>query len=94
MHSEAVREKILRFAVVVCKTLESKEVTLPGSVELYLVPSDSDDTCLYYFADHAPHSVFWLDEVDVYQLDLPEVISESHLGTCNDSRRRSCADRM
>ena len=94
MHSEDVREKILRFAVVVCKTLESKEVTLPDSAELYLIPSDSDDTCLYYFVDHASHSVFWLDEVDVYQLDLPEVISESHLGTCNDSRRRSCADRM
>ncbi|EJF57928.1 hypothetical protein BD309DRAFT_990653 [Dichomitus squalens] len=80
MHSETVREQVLRFAVIICKTLESKDITLPDSAELYLMPSEDGDTCRYYFVDHASHALFWLDEVDIYQLDLPEVISESHLG--------------
>ena len=81
MYSEVAREHVLRCAITVFKTLESKNILLPESAEVYLMPLDYDDACMYYFVDHASRSLFWLEEIEVADLGLVEVISESHLGT-------------
>ena len=51
MYSETVREQVLRCAVTVFKTLQSKNIIVPESAELYLLPLEYDDVCLYYFVD-------------------------------------------
>ncbi|KAI1786741.1 hypothetical protein LXA43DRAFT_1184989 [Ganoderma leucocontextum] len=79
MYSETVREQVLRCAVTIFKTLESKNILLPETAELYLMPLEYDDVCLYYFVDHASRTLFWLDEIEVCELGLMEVISETHL---------------
>ena len=81
MYSESARERVLRCAVTVFKTLEFKNILLPESAEVYIMPLDYDDACLYYFVDHASRALFWLEEIEVADLGLVEVISESHLGT-------------
>ena len=80
MYSESIKEKVLHFVAIVCKTMEEKNVTVPDSAELYLNPSETKDSCEYYFVDHASHAVFWLEDVDVYEMDMWQVVSESHLG--------------
>lgn len=80
MYSETVREQVLRCAVTVFKTLQSKNIIVPESAELYLLPLEYDDVCLYYFVDHASRALFWIDDIEVSDLGLVEVISESHLG--------------
>ncbi|KAM5533995.1 hypothetical protein V8D89_012315 [Ganoderma adspersum] len=79
MYSESAREHVLRCVVTVFKTLESKDILLPESAEVYIMPLDYDDACLYYFVDHASRALFWLEEIEVADLGLVEVISESHL---------------
>ncbi|KAM5541921.1 hypothetical protein V8D89_004231 [Ganoderma adspersum] len=81
MYSESTCEHVLHCAVTIFKSLESKNILLPDSAELYIMPLDYDDACLYYFVDHTSGALFWLEEIEVADLGLVEVISESHLGT-------------
>ena len=80
MYSETAREQVLRCSITIFKALESKSLVLPESAELYLMPLDYDDICLYYFVDHASCALFWIDDIGMSDLGLPEVISEPHLG--------------
>ncbi|KAI0356092.1 hypothetical protein OH77DRAFT_1424414 [Trametes cingulata] len=79
MYSTAVQEKVMRFAGAVAKVLEMKQISLPDSTEVYLSPSEDEEECYYYIADHASHALSWLEEVDLDQLGIPDVVSESHL---------------
>ena len=81
MYSESAREHVLRCAATIVKILESKNMLLPDSAEVYIMPLDYDDACLYYFVDHASRALFWLDDIEVADLGLGDVVSESHLGT-------------
>ncbi len=61
------------------KVIEAKQISLPDSAEVYLWPSESEDECGYYVADHAAHVLFWFEEVDLDQLSIPDAVSEAHL---------------
>ncbi|OJT02357.1 hypothetical protein TRAPUB_7140 [Trametes pubescens] len=79
IYSSITQEKVLHFAAAVVKMIDAKQISLPDSAEVYLSPSESEDECGYYVADHATHILFWLEEVDLDQLSIPDVVSEEHL---------------
>ncbi|KAI0366832.1 hypothetical protein BV20DRAFT_1123971 [Pilatotrama ljubarskyi] len=79
MYSTAVQDKVMRFAGAVAKVMEMKHITLSPSAEVYLSPSDDQEECYYYIADHSSRALSWLEEVDLDQLCIPDVVSESHL---------------
>ncbi|KAH9855347.1 hypothetical protein C2E23DRAFT_815397 [Lenzites betulinus] len=79
LYSAVIQERILHYAAVVTKVIDAKQITLPDTAEIYLSPSQSGDECSYYVADHAAHILFWFEEVDLDQLLIPDLVSESHL---------------
>ncbi|KAI8976713.1 hypothetical protein BD414DRAFT_467126 [Trametes punicea] len=78
MHSRATQERVVRFSNRVRKILDGMHISLPASVEIYLTPYN-EDQCGYYLADHASHTIAWLEVVDLDQLGIPDVVSDSHL---------------
>ncbi|KAI0763103.1 hypothetical protein BD413DRAFT_215476 [Trametes elegans] len=79
MYSAAKQEKVIRYAGVVRKVIEDKQIKFPDSAEVFLAPSEEEDVCHYYIADHASHTLSWLEAVDLDQLYIPDVVSESQL---------------
>lgn len=53
-------------------------IDLPQSYELVL-ELYSDDTCAYYLADNDRQTIFFLDNADTTELELPDVVSTEHL---------------
>ncbi|KAI0631097.1 hypothetical protein C8Q77DRAFT_1062486 [Trametes polyzona] len=79
IYCAVIQQKVLSFAAVVAKVLDAKHISLPDSAEVYLWPSDIEDECHYYVVDHTSQTMFWFEEVDLDQLCIPDVVSESHL---------------
>ncbi|KAI0676467.1 hypothetical protein C8Q78DRAFT_961205 [Trametes maxima] len=80
IYSSDVQQRILHFASLLQEVCEAAQITLPQSAEVYLCPSsEAEDECWYYIADHASHTVSWLEEVDLDELRIQDVMSESHL---------------
>ncbi|KAI0738986.1 hypothetical protein C8Q80DRAFT_1203169 [Daedaleopsis nitida] len=80
MYNPSVRAKIMHFAAVVAKILEEQSIHLPDSAELYLSPEEDEaDGCGYYIADHASHTISWLEPVDSESMGIPNSVSESNL---------------
>lgn len=85
MLSGRVQKLIARFTTEACERLEASGVTLPDSAELFLDLEDLEDeeegeeTCKYWFVDHASQTIFWAEETDVEDLNMLRIVSESHL---------------
>lgn len=63
-------------------SLAQSETSLPEGSEIYLEIDTEEDTCRYYVANHRHCSIGWLSSVQTHEeLGLPEVHSETHLGT-------------
>jgi hypothetical protein len=58
-----------------------RNVTLSNNVELFLHIDESSDAISYYFIDHLSRTQFWLDQMPTQVLNLPPVVSHSHLST-------------
>jgi hypothetical protein len=59
--------------------LESKR-SLPPFAELFLqLDEDDENTCGYYFVDHATKSEFWLKDVTSEDVDIGDSVSEAQL---------------
>ncbi len=84
MYTKSICEEIVRFTSVVGKIIESKNIALPASAELYLRPDPEDGTCGYYFVDHATHALFWLEPLGTDDLGLDEPYSELNLRMCTN----------
>ncbi|KAL7277323.1 hypothetical protein ACG7TL_009180 [Trametes sanguinea] len=78
MHNPKTLERVMRFSVTLLKVLDAAQVILPTTIEVYLLPY-SEEECGYYLTDHASHTVSWLEEVDLDQLAIADVVSDSHL---------------
>ncbi|KAH9899333.1 hypothetical protein C8Q73DRAFT_743322 [Cubamyces lactineus] len=72
------QDRVVRFATATRKAIEVLQIAIPATAEIYLLPYD-DDECGYYIVDHATHAVSWLEAVDLDQLCIPDVVSDSHL---------------
>lgn len=81
IHNEKLQERILAWATRVEETLKEKELVLPGSVEIYLDPSEDGETCWYYLADHESKAISWLEPVSSEVVGLRPAVSEEHAGT-------------
>ncbi|EGN92905.1 hypothetical protein SERLA73DRAFT_156742 [Serpula lacrymans var. lacrymans S7.3] len=61
-------------------TLWQRNIELPDSAELFLQLEDTqENSCSYYFVDHASRTEFWIDKMDTESLDMDPVVSASHL---------------
>lgn len=87
MYRQDVCARVLHFAAVVSKIVQAKGYNLPETAEVYLGPDETGKTCIYYFADHAAHSLFWLDPIESYELDIQCHFSMENLGNVPSSRR-------
>jgi hypothetical protein len=54
-----------------------RNIVLSDNVELFL--QIDDDDCAYYFIDHVTRTEFWLDALNTDDLNIPPVVSPSHL---------------
>lgn len=79
MYSSTVQEKVAHWTQVISDVLVQNHIRLPDSAELFVELDDATDSCLYYFVDHAAQTEFWIEELPTDFLDLPAVVSDSHL---------------
>lgn len=59
--------------------LSHNGLLLQSSAELLLQPDENNESCGYYFVDHARAIVFWLESTTTVAQDLPPVTSITHL---------------
>ncbi|KAI0327219.1 hypothetical protein GY45DRAFT_1327922 [Cubamyces sp. BRFM 1775] len=78
LYTRESQDRVVRFTKTARKAIEALQVTIPATAEIYLLPYDDED-CGYYIVDHATHTVSWLEAVDLDQLGIPDVVSDSHL---------------
>lgn len=83
------QDRVVRFATATRKAIEALQIAIPATAEIYLLPYD-DEECGYYIVDHATHAVSWLEAVDLDQLCIPDVVSDSHLRKCTPSISHEC----
>ncbi|KDQ58431.1 hypothetical protein JAAARDRAFT_34225 [Jaapia argillacea MUCL 33604] len=59
--------------------LADKRIGLPDTVELFLELCEMSSSCRYYLIDHATRVEFWLEDASTDILELPQIVSTSHL---------------
>ncbi|KAI0823002.1 hypothetical protein BC628DRAFT_1421386 [Trametes gibbosa] len=79
LYQPQVQERMLLFAAEVAKVMDAKQIILPDTAEVYLYPSNTEEVCHYFVADHATRTLSWFEEVDLDELCIPDVVSDSHL---------------
>lgn len=79
-YDAVLQEKVLRLAQLAVKVAEARNIKLPETSELYLEPHSSNDSCYYYFVDHATQCVFWLDEHKSEDFYFEKVVSDTQSG--------------
>ena len=84
MHTE---EQILDYVKLANKELQRRGITIPPQCELVLELAGDQNSCNYYFVDHAAKRLFWLTDVHAELLGMPQAKSQSHLGTVHHTRR-------
>ena len=61
------------------KARDRTSFEFPETYELVLELDLEEQGCSYYLVDHDRHTVFYLDDTNTGQLDLPDVCSLDHL---------------
>lgn len=69
--------KVSGWSRIIENLVVQKHIVLSDNVELFL--QIEDDDCAYYFVDHATRTEFWLEELNTDDLNIPAVVSPSHL---------------
>ncbi|KAH7904892.1 hypothetical protein BJ138DRAFT_852335 [Hygrophoropsis aurantiaca] len=59
--------------------ISQSQLVIPETAELYLEYCEYSHVCRYYFVDHMAKTQFWLEPMSTEMLNLPEVVSDSHL---------------
>jgi hypothetical protein len=72
-------ERITYAAKLVDDLISQRGVQLSDDMELFLQLDETLDTISYYFIDHTARTQFWIDSQPTQLLNLPPVISMSHL---------------
>ena len=72
-----IMAKVGDWSRVIEDLIAQKHIVLSDNVELFLQIEDND--CAYYFVDHATRIEFWLEELNTDDLNIPAVVSPSHL---------------
>ncbi|KAL4072500.1 hypothetical protein V8B97DRAFT_1870364 [Scleroderma yunnanense] len=78
---EATEEIVLSWIKRMEDFISIHDIQLPaGELELYLEPHDCEhqESCSYYFVNHAARKIFWLEEVTTESLGMAPVVSHSH----------------
>lgn len=68
-----------------CVAISSRASKLPKNTELYICANRDDYACSYYLVDHDAQVEFWLEDVDMSTIGVPQVSSEAHLSTSDSS---------
>ncbi|KIJ57744.1 hypothetical protein HYDPIDRAFT_190989, partial [Hydnomerulius pinastri MD-312] len=71
--------RVLDWLELVEAQLKEHDITIPPSCELFLELAEDQPCCNYYFVDHTARALFWLEDVATDLLDVPAVVSRSHL---------------
>ncbi|KAJ3491301.1 hypothetical protein NLI96_g803 [Meripilus lineatus] len=77
LHSPKIQSQIQGAVTAFDRLVSDAKVTLTESTEVFLELEDDD--CLYYIADHASRTVFWVHPTNTEDLSLRAVVSDSHL---------------
>jgi len=72
-----IMAKVGDWSKIIEDLIAQKHIVLSDNVELFLQIEDND--CAYYFVDHATRTEFWLEELNTDDLNIPAVVSPSHL---------------
>jgi len=59
--------------------ISSRASKLPKNTELYICANRDDYACGYYLVDHDAQVEFWLEDVDMSTMGIPQVSSEAHI---------------
>lgn len=79
LYSSDVQDKITFWINEFNNRLETSQICVPASAELFLALDDKSDSCLYYLVDYATCVEFWIEKVDTEDLDMMPAVSTSHL---------------
>lgn len=79
LYNPDIMAKVTIFVKKIDKLLVRKGIALSSNVELFLQIDGAG--CGYYFVDHATRTEFWLDPLDADDLNIPPVVSPSHLSS-------------
>lgn len=73
--------RIALWSKLIDELLYQSGTALSDDVEIFL-QLEGSDSCAYYCIDVATQSEFWIESLSTELLDLPAVVSTSHLSTC------------
>jgi hypothetical protein len=80
LYRSVTLERVLHWTNEAASAIERLGIPASDNIELYLELNDADESsCFYYFVDHATHSTFWLEPIPTDLLEIPPVVSTSHL---------------
>jgi hypothetical protein len=72
-----IMAKVSSWSRLIEELIAEKNIVLSDDVELFL--QIEEDDCAYYLVDHATRTEFWLDELSTDDINIPGVVSTSHL---------------
>jgi hypothetical protein len=79
LYNSDLQDKVSHWVDLIEQEMTAKQLVFAGRVELYV--KIEDDNCYYYFVDHDSQTLFWMENYDSERLELPPVVSSSHLKT-------------
>lgn len=77
MYSSEVAAETEKWIQHLCAQMTEKEMNF-ADLEL-CIRVDDDNDCLYYIVDKRNRTLLWLNDFNTDELDLPDVVSPSHL---------------
>ncbi|KAF9010170.1 hypothetical protein BDQ17DRAFT_1347680 [Cyathus striatus] len=84
LYDTELADKVSLWVDLIEQEMIAKQLVFSGRVELFL--KIENDNCYYYFADHDSQTLFWMEDYDSERLELPQVVSSSHLKTALKER--------
>ncbi|OCH96112.1 hypothetical protein OBBRIDRAFT_363125 [Obba rivulosa] len=74
-----ISEKLAKGIGRVRSQIEDLAFKLPRNAELYIRADKIKETCSYYFVDHDSQTEFWLQDIEMTTMGMPEVSSVKHI---------------
>lgn len=79
MYRSETMERISYWSKMIEDLLFQRDLPISDEVELFLQLDNEANSCAYYLIDHSSRTQFWIDELPTDVLNLPPVVSNSHL---------------
>jgi len=79
MYRTETMERISYWSKMIEDLLFQMNLVISDEVELFIQLDDDVESCAYYLIDHSSRTEFWIDALPTDVLNLPPVVSNSHL---------------